>query len=599
MNKKRKNLSRRGFVKTLGSGVLATTLASPLSNILNAQQGKNVSEIYDIHTIPDQPFLKTGSGSLHVGIESLLHLMGVQGLKFYRSETLSALSGPDGLIAPGDVVLIKVNAQWKYRGCTNSDLIRGLIQRVLEHPDGFSGEVVIFENGQGRGSLKCDSSAAYGDSGIHANANNENHTFLYLVDHVFADPRVSSFLLDPLMYSFIDENDHKTDGFRLYENVSYPCFTTDGGHRVELKEGIWNGKRHNSNLKLINVPVLKHHDVGGSEITGALKHFYGVLSMRDGYSPSRHYNTLGDTCGRMVAAVCTPVLNIMDSIWVSQGSLAGYPETTTTRANRITASQDPVALDYWTAKHILYPIDNNTHHHPEYPGILRWLEQSKTVINTLGGLKDPSKGILVDKVTYNEGSINVFSQTAAAHVIRGRITLGGSSGTGGDERIGLSGVIMRGLPGDPETDNAGRFKSAVLAGWSGTAIPEKRGYTFMPEQRSYTDVQGKHKRQDFQAFKAISAPLDLSGRRVENRGLFVREHLIILNWSPNPDNAAVPITAYRVYDTGATPDTFLAEVSAGTFEYMQRAVTDTQSRTYEVVAVDGNGRESVPATVTV
>lgn len=27
----------------------------------------------------------------------------------------------------------------------------GLIYRILEHPDGFGGEVVIFENGQGRG----------------------------------------------------------------------------------------------------------------------------------------------------------------------------------------------------------------------------------------------------------------------------------------------------------------------------------------------------------------------------------------------------------------------------------------------------------------
>ena len=55
------------------------------------------------------------------------------------------------MIEADDVVLIKVNAQWKYRGCTNSDLIRGLIQRIREHPGGFRGEVVIIENGQGRG----------------------------------------------------------------------------------------------------------------------------------------------------------------------------------------------------------------------------------------------------------------------------------------------------------------------------------------------------------------------------------------------------------------------------------------------------------------
>jgi len=70
--------------------------------------------------------------------------MGNQGLPFYRSSQETLLSGPSGLIEPNDVVLIKVNAQWKYHGCTNSDLIRGLIQRILDHPDGFNGEVVIF-----------------------------------------------------------------------------------------------------------------------------------------------------------------------------------------------------------------------------------------------------------------------------------------------------------------------------------------------------------------------------------------------------------------------------------------------------------------------
>ncbi|NIS67252.1 MAG: hypothetical protein GTO05_19210, partial [Gemmatimonadales bacterium] len=73
------------------------------------------------------------------------------------------MSGRKGLIAADDVVLIKVNAQWKYRGCTNSDVVRGLIQRVLDHPDGFAGEVVLIENGQGWGSFGCDTTTRYPD----------------------------------------------------------------------------------------------------------------------------------------------------------------------------------------------------------------------------------------------------------------------------------------------------------------------------------------------------------------------------------------------------------------------------------------------------
>jgi hypothetical protein len=101
-------------------------------------------------------------------------------------------------------------------------------------------------------------------------------------------------------------------------------FTTAGGHRVELAEGIWDGSGYKQNLKLINVPVLKYHDTGGSEMTASLKHVYGILSMSDGNSSFRHYGGLGETSGKMMVSVRTPVLNIIDAIWVSHSALAGF-----------------------------------------------------------------------------------------------------------------------------------------------------------------------------------------------------------------------------------------------------------------------------------
>lgn len=381
-----------------------------LSPFVSRLGAASASPLYWITEVPDQPFLTRGNGNCHAGVENLLHWMGRSGLKFYRSSQETILSGPSGLIDAGDVVLIKVNAQWKYRGCTNSDLVRGLVQRILDHPDGFRGEVVIFENGQGRGSLNCDTSGSYPDAAVHANANDESHSFLYLVQHVFRDSRVSAFLLDPFRSAFIGANDHDTQGYRSYENVSYPCFTTAGGRRVELREGLWDGKEYRQNLKLINVPVLKHHDVGGSEITASLKHFYGVLSMGDGQSGFRHYQGLGETCGKMIASVRAPVLNLIDALWVSHSSLTGYPANTTFRANQILASQDPVALDYWAAKYILYPLDNNPRHHPDFPGIDRWLTESRDIINTREGLNSPDGSILVTRVTKAENEMSVLKR---------------------------------------------------------------------------------------------------------------------------------------------------------------------------------------------
>jgi uncharacterized protein (DUF362 family) len=404
----RKSISRRGFLK----GAIGGVGFSILHPFHHARQvtANPVNPLFWVRAIPDQPFAPGENGNNHIGVDSLLKLMGQQGLKFYRSSQQTTTSGPSGMIESDDVVLIKVNAQWKYRGCTNSDLIRGLIQRILDHPDGFGGEVVIFENGQGRGSLNCDTvGEGYPDAQVHANANDESHSFLYLVHTVFDDPRVSSFLLDPVRNTFIRDTDHVTNGYRRYENISYPCFTTTGGRRVELREGIWQGSGHSQNLKLISVPVLKHHDTGGSEITASLKHLYGVVSMADGQSSFRHYSGLGETCGKMMVSVRTPVLNVIDAIWVSHSSLTGYPVSTTFRSNEILASQDPVALDYWAAKYILYPINNNSRHHPDFSGIDQWLTSARDIINIRDGLYKPESGILIGSVTKNEGEMVPYS----------------------------------------------------------------------------------------------------------------------------------------------------------------------------------------------
>jgi len=356
----------------------------------------------DVYRVTDCP-VPNGLGNHHEGLDALLSLMANHDLKFYRTGEETSLGGKDGLIDKSDVVLIKVNAQWKYRGCTNSDVIRGVIQRILEHPDGFGGEIVLFENGQRGGSLDCDTmwSDRYPDTGVHANAEDESHSFSYLVDTAFADPKVSKYILDSIRETFISKEDHSTEGYRKLGKVSYPCFTTAKGNRIELREGIWNGTSYDENLKLLNVPVLKHHM--GCGITGALKSFCGVLSMSDDGYGERHYEKLGQHCGEMISRVRTPVINILDCIWVSQGTLAGFPPENTTRLNELLASVDPVALDYLAAKHLLFPIDKDKEHNPDKFDPLRdHLIQARDVINSKGGING-------HKVTLNESKINLIS----------------------------------------------------------------------------------------------------------------------------------------------------------------------------------------------
>ncbi len=382
-------LTRRGFLKGAGSAGALLCL-QPFNNARILPSGRANSTIFRVNQCPVHD-LETR----HRGVDSLFRLLAEGGQALFQTNQPHPWGSPDGMIAPDDVVLIKVNCQWKCRGTTNTDLVRGLIHRILQHPDGFRGEVVIFENGQGQGAFDGDPDAwgSYAqwpqiDNGIWVNAEEENIlTVDYLVNTVFAGAPVSSYLLDPITWTFITDTDHTTDGYRHVDNVSYPCFTTANGNRVELKEGIWTGSGHSGNLKLINIPVFKHHD--GTGITGALKHTYGILSMGDGYSFIRHYTKSGQQCGKMFTLVRAPVLNIIDAIWVSQDSLCGYPPSTTTRTDILLGGIDPVALDYHTSKHILLPIGGtyaNQHDPDSFSGLVNHLTNAQTTINNNGGI---------------------------------------------------------------------------------------------------------------------------------------------------------------------------------------------------------------------
>lgn len=385
----KEQLTRRGFLKGTGAAGALLWLGQ-FERARAHAPGRANSTIFRVDQCPVHD-LETR----HRGMDTLLRLLASNGTALFRTSQPHPWGSPDGLIAPDDVVLIKVNCQWKCRGTTNTDVVRGLIHRILQHPDGFHGEVVIFENGQGEGAFDGDPDAwgSYSswpqiDNGIWVNAEEENLlTVDYLVNTVFAGAPVSSYLLDPVSSTFITGSDHATDGYRKVGNVSYPCFTTVNGNRVELMEGIWTGSAHADNLKLINVPVFKHHD--GTGVTGALKHTYGIMSMADGSSWIRHYNKSGAQCGKMWILVRPAVLNIVDAIWVSQDSLCGYPPSTTTRVDTLLAGIDPVALDYHTSKHILLPQGGSLayQHDPDsFSGLINHLTDAMDYINNNGGI---------------------------------------------------------------------------------------------------------------------------------------------------------------------------------------------------------------------
>jgi len=80
--------------------------------------------------------------------------------------------------------------------------------------------------------------------------------------------------------------------------------------------------------------------------------------------------------------------------------------------------------------------------------------------------------------------------------------------------VGLSGVVMKGLPDDPViTDQNGFYNKVVDYGWKGTVTPSMEGYTFEPPNKTYTKVISDQS-QDFTAKVItfiISGKTDMEG----------------------------------------------------------------------------------------
>ena len=76
--------------------------------------------------------------------------------------------------------------------------------------------------------------------------------------------------------------------------------------------------------------------------------------------------------GTEMAQTRYPTLNILDCIWVNanlipdSGPSTSYADATLVR--KIVAGTDPVAIDYWAAKHILYVLSPDNFVNPDYIG---------------------------------------------------------------------------------------------------------------------------------------------------------------------------------------------------------------------------------------
>jgi len=295
------------------------------------------------------------------GVRRLLGSMQNHGLHFHETAAT-----PQGLIASGDVVLLKINAQWDQRGGTNTDVIRGVIREILDHPDGFSGEIIVADNGQAQfGSFGRGGSLDWALNNAEDTAQSTMTVIRYFqamgyrVTGVlwddFTTVRVQEFSAGDMRDGFVMEGTARHTGIA----VSYPKFTTEFGTHVSFRYGIWNqatGTFDGDILKVINMPVLKSHS--WLQVTAAVKNYMGVPSdrlTRTIPGGRAHDSVFTGGMGTLMVYTRMPVLNITDMIWVGPDRGPRVNFNAAVRTNKIAASTDAFALDYWTTRHVLMP----------------------------------------------------------------------------------------------------------------------------------------------------------------------------------------------------------------------------------------------------
>lgn len=324
---------------------------------------------------------------------------------------IEMLGGIQKIIGHDDVVVIKPNVQWWNQGAPNLCALQAFVELIMEQrPGGFRGEVVIAENCH-RGQYPANSRYSGWASRFQRNAeisgvNNMNDlssllkkkygnrfTTCHWLDVAFGSKRVSG-PLDGNGYVFCDgtsgvpliacDNGRKGQNYRA-TIMTYPVFTTDNATVIDFKHGIWEKDSYTGQpLRFINFAALNHHS-SYCGATSAVKNYMGVTDLSGGPDPHNggrltadYYNfhsfpfnkwekgpepgMLGKEIGTFMKTVRKADLNITTAEWVGLSSRV-VPPVAHTRT--VLASTDPVALDYHSAKYVLYPSSGVSIHNPD------------------------------------------------------------------------------------------------------------------------------------------------------------------------------------------------------------------------------------------
>lgn len=338
------------------------------------------------------------------------------------AKVLEMLGGIETIINKNDIVIIKPNGQQIRHSMTNTNTIKEFIDQVV-NISGFNGEIIIAENHHHYNYNSAGWTTTFRNGDYNLNElidyyqdKDINNVTKYHWKDAGIVPNSRFTITDRgKIVSGPDEGDGYvwTDEEYCYQGektkMSYPIFTsTFSGVTIDFKNGAWkDGKYTRQPIKFINISALRNHSNAG--VTAIIKNYLGVIDLTCGYhgiNPPGYYNfhyiavdwpaigilrngmksfitsnfskkqkiirkiaqfvgpqngALGGAVGHFMRTIRSADLNIIAAEYTGHEGRRRTPAHTKT----VLASKDPVALDYYAGKYVLYPLggkragDNN------------------------------------------------------------------------------------------------------------------------------------------------------------------------------------------------------------------------------------------------
>ena len=335
------------------------------------------------------------------------------------TRAIEMAGGIEKLIGKNDIVVLKPNAQWWNQGRTNLAAMKGFIDLVLTIPD-FNGEVIVAENNHFMDDSLPEEEKDNVRGWIHLSEINGEiddvkHNLNTLIElfHKKGYPNVTKYhwrdggpkgdiwgngqnggiVKSPAEgdgYVWTDDEYIFSGFFGLKKwkvKMTYPVFTSKYSDiTIDLKNGAFkrdgNGGGHyfeDVNVKLINFSALNNHG-GDTGITASIKNYMGIMDLSCGWwglKPEGYFNVHGvgeeyyphamaGAIAYFIKNIRKADFNIVTAEWVGWGHRTNIDKATRTRT--ILASNDPIAMDYYSSKNIVLPLSKSRNlHDPDHP----------------------------------------------------------------------------------------------------------------------------------------------------------------------------------------------------------------------------------------